>query len=237
MLLYIIRHADPIYSPDSLTELGLKQADALAERLAVNGLDKVYSSPNMRAQMTAKPTCDLLGLKYTVENWMSEDLAWRDFACETENGGGMYWAIFGQTTKLKYDETIKSGGEWHESKILSKTNAKNGYKRIIDCSDEFIGRLGYKRIENNGYEIINANNDRVAAFCHQGFGTTWLSHLLEIPPHLFWPSFDMSHSSVTILEFQNYKNGRTSPKCLCLSDMSHIYKSSLPFKYNNYLDI
>ena len=236
MLLYIIRHADPIYNPDSLTELGLKQALALADRLAVNGLDKVYSSPNMRAQMTAKPTCNLLGLDYGIENWMSEDLAWKDFSCEREDGGGVNWVIFGQTTKLKYDETIKAGGEWHESKIFSKTNAQNGYKRIADCSDEFIERLGYKR-EENGYKIIRANDDRVAAFCHQGFGSTWLSHLLDIPPHLFWPSFDISHSGVTILEFKNYKNGFTSPKCLCLSDISHIYESGLPMKYNNYIDI
>ena len=63
MLLYIIRHADPIYNPDSLTELGHKQAEALAKRLAVNGLDRVYSSPNMRAQMTAKPACELLAVQ------------------------------------------------------------------------------------------------------------------------------------------------------------------------------
>ena len=41
MLLYIIRHGDPCYNPDSLTEKGKRQAEALARRLAVNGLDKI----------------------------------------------------------------------------------------------------------------------------------------------------------------------------------------------------
>ncbi|MBQ1206574.1 MAG: histidine phosphatase family protein, partial [Clostridia bacterium] len=55
MLLYVIRHGDPIYNPDSLTEKGKRQAEALARRLAVNGLDKIYSSPLVRAQQTAQP--------------------------------------------------------------------------------------------------------------------------------------------------------------------------------------
>ena len=35
MLLYIIRHADPIYNPDTLTTKGKLQASALAKRLAM----------------------------------------------------------------------------------------------------------------------------------------------------------------------------------------------------------
>jgi probable phosphoglycerate mutase len=237
VLLYVIRHADPIYSPDSLTELGHKQAEALAPRLAANGLDKVFSSPNMRAQMTAKPTCDLLGLEYTIENWMSENLAWKDFAGKIEEENAEFdWTFHRQNTKFKYDETIKSGGKWYESKYFSSVNSVEGYKRIADCSDDFTERLGYKR-EDGGYRIIRANNDRAAAFCHQGFGMLWLSYLLDIPPHLFLSSFDISHSSVTILEFKNYADGYTAPKCLCLSDISHIYQSGLPMKYNNQINI
>ena len=33
MLLFYIRHGDPVYDPDSLTPLGLKQAEAVAKRL------------------------------------------------------------------------------------------------------------------------------------------------------------------------------------------------------------
>jgi probable phosphoglycerate mutase len=235
MLLYIIRHADPIYNPDSLTELGHKQADALAPRLAVNGLDKVFSSPNIRAQMTAKPTCDLLGLEYAIENWMSEDLAWKDFSYI--NGDGVRdWTFNRQSTKIKYDETIISGGNWYDSEYFSITNAKEGYKSITASSDDFTERLGYKR-EGGAYRIINPNEDRVAAFCHHGLGTIWLSYLLDIPFHLFTTSFNISHSGVTILEFVNSKDGYTAPKCLCLSDISHIYQAGLPMKYNNHLNI
>lgn len=33
MLLFYIRHGDPIYIPDSLTDLGKRQAEAVARRL------------------------------------------------------------------------------------------------------------------------------------------------------------------------------------------------------------
>ena len=49
MLLYIIRHGDPNYNPDSLTERGKLQAAALAKRLARYGVDRIYSSPLKRA--------------------------------------------------------------------------------------------------------------------------------------------------------------------------------------------
>ncbi len=60
MLFFYIRHGDPIYEPDSLTVLGQKQADALAKRLSIYGIDRIYSSPSGRAVQTAKSTCDLV---------------------------------------------------------------------------------------------------------------------------------------------------------------------------------
>lgn len=50
MLLYYIRHGDPIYNPDSLTGLGHKQSEALSKRLADSGIEAVYCSPSNRAR-------------------------------------------------------------------------------------------------------------------------------------------------------------------------------------------
>ena len=67
MLLYIIRHGDPIYNPDSLTPKGRRQAEALARRFSVHGLDEVYVSPLIRAQQTAAPTCEVLNIEPQIE--------------------------------------------------------------------------------------------------------------------------------------------------------------------------
>lgn len=79
MLFFYIRHGDPIYSPDSLTPLGRRQAEALGRRLARYGLDKIFVSPLKRAQETAAPACELLKKDMTVLDWTSEGLAWGEF--------------------------------------------------------------------------------------------------------------------------------------------------------------
>ena len=43
MLFYYIRHGDPIYNPDSLTELGKRQAEAVGRRLAAHGMDRIFA--------------------------------------------------------------------------------------------------------------------------------------------------------------------------------------------------
>ena len=60
MLLFYVRHGDPIYNPDSLTDLGHEQAKALAKRLMLHGIDEIYASTSTRATQTAIPTAKLL---------------------------------------------------------------------------------------------------------------------------------------------------------------------------------
>ena len=62
MLLFYVRHGDPIYNPDSLTPKGHLQAEALAKRFGLYGLNRVFTSDSVRAKQTAEPTCKLLGL-------------------------------------------------------------------------------------------------------------------------------------------------------------------------------
>lgn len=236
MLLFIVRHGDPIYNPDSLTPKGHLQAKALAKRFAMHGLDKIYASPLNRAQQTAAPTSEILGLPIETLEWTSESLAADSFFIKKDGAQG--WIFQQNPTVLKNDATHTLVDNWYEADCFKGYNKdfKGGYERIQKASDAFLEKHGYKR-EGSIYKIINPNNERIAVFCHQGFGVTWLSHLLGIPPHIFWTSFDISHSGVTVLDFKNYKNSLTSPLCLQLSDLSHIFADRLPFKYNNSIDL
>jgi phosphohistidine phosphatase SixA len=68
--LYIIRHADPEYYGDTLTEHGQLEAEALAKRLANDpqfALTKIYSSPMGRAKATAEYTSKQLGIPIEIE--------------------------------------------------------------------------------------------------------------------------------------------------------------------------
>ena len=54
MKLLIIRHGDPDYTTDSLTEKGLIQAEAVGKRMFDAGIDRIFSSPMGRASMSAR---------------------------------------------------------------------------------------------------------------------------------------------------------------------------------------
>ena len=234
MILFIIRHGDPIYETDSLTKKGLMQAEALPRRLAMHGIDEIYSSPMGRARLTAKPTAELLNLNIHIEEWMSESLAWDDLSIIDENGDKT-WFFSKHNEILANDDPTRP--DWYNhpaAKICDK--AKIGYERIQAASDEFLKRLGYER-HGRVYNILDANHKRIAVFCHGGLGLTWLSHLLSMPPLIFWSGFDISHSGITIIEFANHNTGITSPLCLAFSDLSHIYESGLPLEHNNRLKL
>ena len=90
MILYYIRHGDPIYSPNSLTPLGHRQAEAVAKRLAVYGLDKIYASTSNRAVLTAQPTCELLKMQAEMLDFADERYAWEQLTVKKEDGGRMW---------------------------------------------------------------------------------------------------------------------------------------------------
>ena len=234
MLLYVVRHGDPDYELDSLTELGKKQAAALAKRLAFHGLDKIYTSPLGRAKLTAEPTCRALGIEPQVLDWTSENTAYSEFSVERE-GGGREWS-FASVRNTEYMTKAEALGErWYEVPPFTKCRAKEGYERIVRESDAFLESLGYKR-DGDVYRIVRPNDDRVAVFCHYGFGTTWLSHLLSLSPARMWGTFLINHSSFTVLRFPNDKEGYVSPQCLALSDCSHLFAAGLPVNYENWIN-
>ena len=63
MRILFIRHGEPDYEHDCLTETGRLQAAAAARRLEREGIGKIYSSPNGRASETASYTARLLAWK------------------------------------------------------------------------------------------------------------------------------------------------------------------------------
>ena len=237
MIFYYIRHGDPIYDPDSLTPLGLRQADALAKRFALYGLDKIYCSTSNRAILTAKPTCDILKKESVLLDFANESHAWDDFHIKREDGKGDIW-IFQEEKAINFfnsKEIRDLGDNWYDHPEFKGYNYKKGIDRMYNNIDTLLGGLGYEHIKYTGkYKVNNSNNEQVALFAHQGFGLAFLSCLLDIPYPMFSTHFDMCHTGVTVIEFSE-QDGYATPKVLTFSNDSHIYREGLPTKYNNYL--
>lgn len=235
MKLYIIRHGDPDYENDCLTPLGRRQAEALARRFAIHEPDRIFSSPLGRAIETARPSCEVLKKEMMVLDWTSESAAYEQMFVLDENDTRWCWAQ--QNTNYKNNETVRFYDNWYEAhEEFQSQSVKDCIKRIGTKSDEFLKSLGYER---NGctYKILNPSEESIAVFCHQGFGLTWYAHLMQIPPHIVWATFDIAHTGVTMFNFENFSNGITSPKCLMMSDLSHIMNDGLPMKFENQINL
>ncbi|MBE6633071.1 MAG: histidine phosphatase family protein [Ruminococcaceae bacterium] len=234
MLLFYVRHGDPIYNPDSLTPKGEEQARALAPRLAKYGLDEIYVSSSNRAQQTAKPTCEALGLTPTVLDWCKEHYAYRDFSV-VDDQGHRHWLF--QDEKLLPLLTSSAvqglGREWYRHEAFASGSCERGLARVQTETDRFMASLGYRHCAEEGhYKVEKENTGRVALFAHQGFGLIFLSCLLDIPFPMICSHFDMGHSGVTVIELENL-NGISIPKVLQLSNDSHLYREGLPTDYQN----
>ena len=66
MKILIIRHGEPDYSIDSLTEKGWREAELLSRRMVQIPAEAYYVSPLGRARDTAKPTMEKLGREAVV---------------------------------------------------------------------------------------------------------------------------------------------------------------------------
>lgn len=234
MLLYIIRHGDPIYVTDSLTEKGKLQAEAVGKRIASSGINRIFSSPMGRARMTAEPACRLLGLDYTVEEWAHEI---EDERLTPFPDGKLKSVSLLQNTHYRENGNIDLPYDRaYEAQGFSESHMKEAVARIEAGGREFLERLGYKE-ENGVYRILRANEEKVALFCHSAMARAWLSTLLHIPIHMMWSSFDYHHTGVTIINFKNNMDGFTAPQCLCYSDMSHLYAHGPDMQYGNKYDL
>ncbi len=236
MLLFLLRHADPIYEPDDITPLGERQAQALAQRLAEKGLDKIYSSSSNRAIKTAIPTSKRTRKEIEVLDWANEALLWKDLTVKNDQGKRVW--CFQDKSFIEFfqrKEIKEMGVNWYEHSAFSGSNYKSAMERIDREADAFLEKLGYRHDRGRGGFIkIKPNDDRVALFAHHGFGVTFLSSILDIPFPAFVTHFDLSHSSMTVIEFDN-SSDLVVPKVLQLSNDSHLYRSGIPTKYNNYI--
>ena len=231
MLFYYIRHGEPLGVPDySLTPLGREQAKALAKRLCLFGIDRVFASPTLRTMQTAQPICDLLGKEITPCDWADEGIVWNEFTVPHPKYEHT-WVFFDpHYLEIFSSPEVRALGErWYEHPELARLNFKAGVERVNAAVDEFFLSLGFRHDrENARYEVVgeHLNRDRVALFAHQGFGMSFFSSMLDIPYPMFCTHFDFSHSSLSVINFEP-RGKFVYPHVLQTANDSHLYREGI----------
>lgn len=234
MLLFYIRHGEPFYNPDSLTPLGQRQAESIAHRLCLFGIDRVFTSTSTRAIETARPTCEILRIKPNAAlDWMNENNVWRDLSVEFAPGR-RHWAYDDDAMiALFADPAIRRmGNRWYEHKAFESFPAfGEAIRRMRREADAWLESLGYHHDnESCSFHVVAPTDERIALFAHEGAGLLLLSTILDIPYPMFAPFFAMGHTGMTVIEFKD-RGGVCTPRVLELSNDAHLYRDGLPLNY------
>lgn len=234
MRLLLIRHGDPDYVHDTLTEKGDREAELLTDLLAGEEIDDIYMSPMGRAQKTASYTLEKLGENGKTMEWLHEfecrmDINHSDVlrkaypdARKLEDGTlarGIPWDML--PSSLMQDPAYLDPEKWRETLVAQNSNMTEVYDWVTGELDRLLEGYGYRR-ENGCYHVSKESRKTVALFCHFGVSCVLLSHLWNCSPFIPWHFLCMQPSSVTELVTEERESCTAIFRALRIGDISHL---------------
>lgn len=225
MKLLIVRHGDPDYSIDSLTEKGWQEAEFLSQRLVKLPVLDFYCSPLGRAKDTARPTLEKLGRTAQECDWLREFSPLIQRPDRTSGKRSICWDWLPQD--WTQDPRLFSRNEWLQNEVMTEGKVAEEYRWVISCLDELLAEHGYRR-EGELYRVERGNNDTIVFFCHFGVECVLLSHLLNVSPMVLWHGFVAAPTSVTTVITEERRKGIASFRVNAFGDTSHLYANGEP---------
>jgi len=213
-----IRHGQPEWIRDGLnvnnpplTDLGHRQARAMAAALADEHFDQVFVSPLLRARQTAAPLFEMLGRDEQIAPWLEEirDPAWH--GTPQEKAEAAYAELKGRPVDDRWDGL--DGGE----------SIRDFTERIRSGADDFLSARGMVRSDHDLpiWEIDDPDR-KIALVAHAGTNSVTIAHLLGLPPTPWeWERFVIGHTSVSRLEALEVHDGYAF-SLTKLSDLEHL---------------
>ena len=228
MNLYIIRHAEPDYSCDSLTEKGWREAALLAPRLAKIPDAQIYVSPLGRAQATASLLLKQTGAQAQTLGWLREfDQGYR-LAGDVQPVG-IGWDLLPQTWAEEPQYYDPEG--WREAPVYRDTGVGEAYDRVIAGLDALLAAHGYVR-DGHVYRVERPNCENILLFCHFGLESVLLSRLLDCSPVVLWHHTVALPSSVTVLSTEERRRGTAVFRMSRFGDLSHLDAAGEPASFH-----
>ena len=229
MRLVFVRHAEPDYERDSLTEKGWREAELLAERTARWRMDEIYCSPLGRARDTASVTLQKCGRTAQICSWLQEFDA---PVIDLETGEKRipwdfmpsYW------TKIPEMYDIEA---FAEAGVLKTGAVKAEYERVCEGIDGILAKHGYIR-EGSCYRAENSSDGTLVFFCHMGVTFFILSHLLHISPMSLIHGMFLAPSSVTVVSTEEREGKTAAFRTQMIGDTSHLYCAGEPASQMGY---
>ena len=217
MRIIFVRHGEPDYERDCLTEEGWRQAAAAAERLAGEGISEIYASPCGRAAETASCLARRLGLPVTTLDYMHE-ISWGGEGVPED---GHPWTLGNMMLEEGFDYAAR---DWREHPWFRDNTALRYYRMIAEKTDAFLAGYGYRH-EGRRYLCARGSHRTIALFSHGGSGACALAHLLELPFPYVASVLPYDFTSVIILNFPVREGAWVFPRLELFNDCAHIRRN------------
>lgn len=221
MKILIIRHGEPDYKKDSLTEKGRREAECLPDWLCdqVSGATYYYTSPYGRAKETAEIALSKIDRTAEVLPWLREfDI--RIHRPDDPFNEHISWDWLPQDwTK---DARLYDKDRWAENERMAASDVGEEYRKVTEQLDELLARHGYIR-DGGYYRTERPNHDTIVLFCHFGLESVLLSHLFGTSPSVIWQNFCARTTSVTTLVTEERRKGIATFRMLAYGETTHLY--------------
>jgi probable phosphoglycerate mutase len=223
MNLLIIRHGEPDYVHDDLTEAGKREAECLAERIAPLEVRDYFVSPLGRAKATAAPTLRKAGRTATEFDWLQE------FSIPVRRPDVLErsrvpWDWLPQDWLA--DPRLLRFDRWQENEIFQEAGVGEAYERVVRAFDALLSGYGYVR-DGLLYRVEKPSTDTLVFFCHLGLGCLLMSHLMNCSPMVLWQGTALPPSSVTVFHTEERRPGTAVFRAASIGDVSHLYAAGL----------
>ncbi|MFT3984239.1 MAG: histidine phosphatase family protein [Lachnospiraceae bacterium] len=233
MRILFVRHGDPDYTTDSLTEKGKREVKFLAERAKNWNVQDIYVSCLGRARETARSIEEALGKEAAVLDWLQEFRG--VISSEYTTDKGLPWDFMPR--EWTGIPELFDRDRWYDAHMMEKTEDAPGVKEIYleTCEklDELLAGYGYVR-ENGCYRVKEKKDITIVLVCHMGITFAMLSHLLGIAfPVLIHGCF-LPTSSVTAMCTEEREAGYASFRCQGMGDVWHLHENKEPVSAAGY---
>ena len=209
---YLVRHGDALpgadeissvdYDAQALSELGRRQAEALAQRMARTHLQAIYSSPTGRAYETACTTAAVAGLPVHVVAGLRE-VALGNIAADTRTGASRDEIANGLKRKLAQVAILAlATGNWNNFPEAEPSTHLR--ERLVSTIDTLAA--------------VHPGS-RIAVFSHGGAVNAYIAAVLGIERDYFFPA---ANTSVSIVRVRG-----SAHLVMALNDVCHLHQSGL----------
>ena len=230
MRILLIRHGDPDYSTDGLTEKGKREALLLRDRLIRLPLSGFYTSPLGRARDTARPTLDAFGAQAGVLSWLQEFPVhqWDEEQSRTH----VIWDYL-PVARERHPEW--KAEDWYRYEPFSRCDTGMAVRDVFSGLDELLANYGYVT-NGNCWRVSDPGHrhTQIALFCHFGIACVLLSRLLHISAQQLLHGLYLAPASVTTAASEERADGLALWRCIGVGDASHLLNAGEPISYSGF---